>query len=611
VTTAPALSRVLRRDVYCVIEDEHRDLAVAESVAAGRFTYFGTQLDLGVEPDWTGASLPADEEWRIAWTKFYDGLDLAHAFTETGDENFLAAWERLVSSWIQRVPVGWDSSDVAARRVQNWLYAWQRFASAPGFRGLSPGLDEQLAGSVAEQAAFVRANLSPARNHRTFELYTLLLVPLALPQADPGGKLLAEAIDGLYENLIEDVLPDGVHCEASTHYHLLALRSFLGARENARRFDLRFPDGYDRHLEQACEFAVHCHRPDGRIPALSDSDTGSYAPLLELAAVLLGRPDFLYAATAGAEGTPPGRRYASFPTGGFFFQRSGWGDQRLGFDEERFLVFDCGPLGAGGHGHYDLLGIEVAAGGRPLLIDPGRFTYAEESPNWRRWFKGTAAHNTVCVDGLDQTPYRRRKPEGPVAEGRFLGRMSATGLDVLHGEATSPCYDAVHTRRVVFVGDEYWLVEDRLSAPTRHRYDLRFHLAPEAWNETEIADDGGLAVVRAPGLALVFPPTSAPVLEDGWYAPEYGRKLPAPVVSLVVEDARHAHFFTLVVPLDAGAPAPRLTVRSAADPVVVEVSTAEHRDVVTWNRRNAWWRRTGPDGEPLSFRTCAAEEGKA
>jgi heparinase II/III-like protein len=608
MTTAPTLPAVVRRDVYCPIEHEHRDLAVADAVSRGRFEYFGTSLDLGTEPDWTGAPLPADEEWRIAWCKFYDGLDLAHAFGETCEPAFLRAWEQLVRSWIETVPVGWDSSDVAARRVQNWLYAWQRFASSPAFAGLSPGLDAALMRSIAEQADCIRPNLSPARNHRTLELYTLFLVPLALPQTDPGGDRLAEAIRDLHENLLSDVLPDGVHCEASTHYHLLALRSFLGARENARRFGLTLPDGFDRQLERACEFALHCHRPDGDIAALSDSDTGSYAELLELAASLLGRPDFLYAASAGARSTPPGRRYASFPVGGYFFQRSGWGRDGVAFADERFLVFDCGPIGEGGHGHYDLLSIEVAAGGLPLLVDPGRFTYAEDADhNWRRWFKGTAAHNTVCVDGLDQTPYRRRRPKGAVARGRFRGRMSATGLDVLHGEATSPCYDAVHARRVVFVGDEYWLVEDRLRAATPHRYDLRFHLAPDAWEETEMARADDASVVRAPGLALVVPGPAVPALEEGWYAPEYGRKLHAPVVSIAVDGVRNTEFFTLVAPLGPAQPAPALSIRSATDQVIVEVATDEHRDVVCWNRWNAWWRRTAPDGEPLSFRACTAE----
>ena len=87
----------------------------------------------------------------------------------------------------------------------------------------------------------------------------------------------------------------------------------------------------------------------------------------------------------------------------------------------RYLIFDCGPLGDGGHGHYDLLSVEAWDGARPLVLDPGRFTYAEPL---RRWFRGTAAHNTVCVDGEDQTPYARGRSSLPSAEGRFLGRAT-------------------------------------------------------------------------------------------------------------------------------------------------------------------------------------------
>ena len=585
MTTAPAFIRVVRRDVYCAIEHEHRDLAVAEAVAAGRFAYFGTQLELGLEPDWTRALLPADEEWRIAWTKFYDGLDLAHAFAETGNPAFLDAWERLVASWIRLVPVGWDSSDVAARRVQNWLYAWQRFASAPAFRGLSPGLDEELARSVAEQAAFVRANLSPARNHRTFELYTLLLVALALPQVDPGGDLLADAIDGLHENLLEDVLPDGVHCEASSHYHLLALRSFLGARENARRFGLRFPDGFDRHLERACEFALHCHRPDGQIPALSDADSGSYAR----AARARGR--------AARTARLPLRRDGRFrgkATPPALHELPG---RRLFLPAQRL-----GRPGAPVPGRtLPRLRLRPARRRRPRPLRPaqhrglGRRAAAPRRPRTLHVRRGVA-QLAPLVQGDGGPQHRLRRPArpdalpaaeagGPVAEGRFLGRMSATGLDVLHGEARSPCYDAVHARRIVFVGDEYWLVEDRLSAPTPHRYDLRFHLAPEAWNETEIVHDSARAVVRAPGLALVCSRASAPVLEEGWYAPEYGHKLPGP-------GRQHRRGERP----ERGLPHPRGAARGrtaharaspsgrAGDPIVVEVATPERRDVVAWNR---------------------------
>ena len=92
---------IVPRPTYCVIDHERRDLSVAEAACEGRFEHFGTALDLGVEPDWTGAKLPPDEEWLIAWSKFYEGLDLGHAFAETGETRFLRAWERLVSSWIR------------------------------------------------------------------------------------------------------------------------------------------------------------------------------------------------------------------------------------------------------------------------------------------------------------------------------------------------------------------------------------------------------------------------------------------------------------------------------------------------------------------------------
>ena len=610
------------RAVFCVIEHAYRNCRRAEAVCAGRFTEAGITLDLGVEPDWLGAEFPPDKEWRIGWSKFYYGLDLAHAFAETGDPTFLRTWERLVVSWIRQVPVDRDNSDVTGRRIQNWIYAWNRFAASPRFPGLSAGVAETILASLAEQVGHLRNNLTAERNHRTLELYALFVAALSLPELPDSGELLDLSVHALYENLITDVRPDGVHRESSTHYHLIALRTFLAARENGRRFGVHFPDGYDDRLARACEFALHCHRPDGAIPALSDADTGSYADLLELAASLLGRPDFLYGATAGARGTPPRRCHASFVEGGYFVQRSGWGSGKTPFREERFLIFDCGPVGDGGHGHYDLLNVEISGGGRPLVVDPGRYTYSEEPPNWRRWFKGTAAHNTVCVDGLDQTPYRLSRPRGPVAQGRLLERFSAPGLDMLCGEARSPAYEAVHTRRILFVGNEYWIIADRLRGEQRHRYDLRFHLSPEAWQRTTATARGGNAVVRAPGLALVFLPSCDLRIEPGWVAPEYGRKVPAPVVSVSVE-AVDADFVTVVLPFRVGGPVP--PVRVAADvtlrtgAAVIEVLGVQPggRDLVAWNpspqpvgfgplpcNAAAAWLRESAAGERLAFRAC-------
>ena len=572
------------RVVRCVIEHLHRDMSVAEDACVGRFTLAGITCQLGPEPDWLGADLPEDEEWRIEWTKFYFGLDLAYALAQTGDRRYLDAWERLVRSYIRQVPVGVDSSDVAARRVQNWVYAWGAFAEADGFAGLSDGLEADLLDRLGEQIRYIRDHLTAERNHRTLELYALIVVALAFPQLDPDGELLQTGINEIHTNLLTDVRLDGVHREHSTHYHLIALRSFLGARDNLRRFGHELPSSYDAHLTRACDFAMHCHRPDGAIPALSDSDNGAYGDVLRLAADVLDRPELRYVATGGSEGSPPADRRGAFPFGGYWTQRSGWGDRDTTFGDERFLIFDCGPVGDGGHGHYDVLSFEAMASGRSLIVDPGRHTYAEIEPNLRHWFKGTAAHNTVVVDGLDQVPYRRGKPrKGTHSEAHFHGRLSAPGLDVLDGEVRSVAYDAVHRRQIAFVADTYWLIVDTLRAGSVHDYDLRFHLPSDAQGRVEVqASDTGWSV-RAPGLALVGADRLGPQIEDGWVSPDYGIRRDAPVVSVCRHAVADTSFATLLAPLPDGSPVPQLQFTTGPDGWRAVVTDGVSCDVIEWH----------------------------
>lgn len=622
-------TQIRPRTVFCIVEHAYRSIAVADAVCAGRFTHAGLTLDLGLEPNWLSSRLTVDAEWRIEWSKFYYGLDLAFAFRETGGGKYLRAWERLVRSWTRQVRIDFDPADVTGRRILNWIYAWDAFASSPRFAEFAEGFDEEIFASLAEQVSHLRHHLTPERNHRTLELYALFIAALSLPELDAGGSLLDFAVTELHRNLLADIRPDGVHRENSTHYHMLVLRSFLGARENARRFGVEFPEGFDAHLERACEFAMHCHRPDGLIPALSDSDTASYTDLLELASEILSRPDFLYVATKGARGVSPKQKNASFPDGGYFIQRSDWGDDGTPFRDARFLVFDCGALGDGGHGHYDLLNVEIAAMGRPLILDPGRYTYSEHGENWRRRFKGTAAHNTVCVDRLDQTPYRCGKPKGQTARGQLIERLRAPGFDVLCGEASSPAYEASHTRRIFFIAGEYWLVVDNLHGDRPHQYDLRFHLAPEAWEQTSVVSNDVNAVVRAPGVSLIFGTTHQPHIEAGWIAPEYGVRLPAPVVSVVAEGVCETSFFTLIAPLDASAPAPTLHVHSrqtdASQELLVEVNgvgaDGSSTDRMMWSatprafefglfegRASAAWMRASAAGTSSAFAACNVHE---
>ncbi len=573
-------TRVRPRQVFCPIEGRHRDLRVAAEVLAGRFTCAGTTLHLGLTPNWLLDGLGDDEEWQIEWCKFYFGLDLAHAYCVTSDPAYLNAWKLLVDTWIDQCEPDADPSEVTARRLQNWLYAWQEFERVPTFAGLGPAFEQRLLRSMSGQLRHVAAQLTSERNHRTLELFCLLVVSLGLPVLDPGGACAARAWAELQDNLLTDVWSDGVHRERSSHYHLIALRSFLGARLNITRFGGEVPAAYDDRLRAALRFGMHLHRPDGQIAALSDSDSGSHLDLLELAAETLDSPELRYVASAGRSGEPPAERCADFPVGGYHVQRSGWGDRGERYVDERFLVLGCGPLGDGGHGHYDSLSVEAYGNGHPLVVDPGRFTYAEGEPNWRRWFKGTAAHNTVTVDGLDQQPYRRGRPKGALMSSRLLERRSVGGIELLQGEVVSPAYPAVHRRTVLFVAGEYWLVLDTLHSDRQHDYVLRWHLADAA--EPTLTEAPGVGTrVTTPTVLLELAGLATVTTEPGWVAPEYGVRIATPVVAGALARAADGQTVTLLAPRRNGGSVRLLEADPAAGSVVVELPDGS-TDRVSW-----------------------------
>src|SRR3954469_20066119 len=198
------LSAAAPRRVYCVCEQEYQSRSVADAVAAGRFPIQGITVPLGIEPDWLDAPLPRDCEWRLELNKFYYGLDLAAAAEQTGSPTYLAAWQRLVTSWIAQVPVDFDPTDVIGRRIQNWVYAWNRFAEQFDVEAAMPGFEQRISASLHAQVAYLRRHLTRERNHRTLELYALFVAALAVPALDGDGELLRFGIRALHENLLAD-----------------------------------------------------------------------------------------------------------------------------------------------------------------------------------------------------------------------------------------------------------------------------------------------------------------------------------------------------------------------------------------------------------------------
>jgi uncharacterized heparinase superfamily protein len=208
------------------------------------------------------------------------------------------------------------------------------------------------------------------------------------------------------------------------------------------------------------------------------------------------------------------------------------------------LVFDAGQLGypsIAAHGHADALSVCLALDGVWWLVDPGTYAYHSD-PEWRHYFRSTGAHNTLLIDGRDQSDMG-----GPFLWTRHtrarLVRCETLAGGVQEAEGWHDGYRGLGLthRRIVAWDPATGTMEirDDLDGDGAHLCELHFHFAPElrvaltrdGLQADVVAMDSGrlLHLELAEGWDWrVITGRSAPPL--GWYSPALERKLPAPVL---------------------------------------------------------------------------------
>ena len=528
-----------------------------DKILNGYFEFNSETYQLSDPIHWT-KNPSSDIEWLILLHKFYYAVGLGMAFQESSDPAYAQAWIRLTESWIDSAPLDLLSSDVTGRRIQNWIFAHHFFIRNQIPACLNASFYLKFLISLNEQVAHLCQHLTVARNHRTLELCAIFLAAVVFPEFRKSEEWLEFARNELSKNAESDFLSDGVHCELSTDYHHLVLKNFLWIKRLSQLNGICLPEIIDHQIRKALEFSMFVHKPDGRIPSLSDGDSRSFLDLLEQGYHLYPDEALRYVVSQGRSGIPPQPRSRAFSQSGYYVIRSGWGQRADCFRDQRYMVIDCGPLGAGNHGHFDLLNIEMAAFGQSLIVDPGRYTYDESGdPNWRVHFRHTSAHNTVLVDGKNQTRYvqgkRKYKIKGPEPLHEVKSFITGTGFDFFQGVAKSHEYPVIHERSIFFICQEnspqYWIISDRLVAKEPHRYDLRFHLSNDAQGKVELGYDNHAVIANSPHLLLAQPLSQniSPSIEQGFLSDSYGIKHPAPVIQFN-QSASTACFHSVLLP---------------------------------------------------------------
>jgi Heparinase II/III-like protein/Heparinase II/III N-terminus len=440
-------------------------------------------------------------------------VTLAQAWHLTGDERYALGCRTLLDSWFSQCPyprgVNWCVSLEHAVRLVNWSFAWHLlggedsivFAAEAGQAFRARWLE-----CVYRHCHFIPRHWSrhsSANNHLLGEATGLFVGALTWPLWRQSARWARQARAELEREALAQTFADGVNKEQAIWYHHAVTDMMLIAGLVARANRQDFGKEYWARLEVMLEFIASVMDVGGNVPMIGDADEGVlvrlapriaaeaangaaasaageavgelplasdpdvFRSLLATGAVLFGRPAMRAKAGAfddksrwllGDEGAEafdridasrayPVRR--AFPEGGYFILGEDFETPR-----EVRIVADAGPLGylaIAAHGHADALAFTLSVGGKPILVDPGTFSYS--AMPWRRYFRSTAAHNTVVVDDRNQSQFA----------GSFLW--------LRHANVTVEAFYASWDDQTLIARHDGYR---RLSDPVRHRRTWRY-----------------------------------------------------------------------------------------------------------------------------------------
>jgi hypothetical protein len=562
-------------------------VARADRVLVHRFTFFGLKdADLGSPIDWnrdheSGLASPMSfapaidyrdassaGDAKVVWepSRHQHLVVLARAYRATGDVRYAREVVAQIVSWLDQSPfwrgMNWRSPLEFAIRVINWVWALDLIRESGA---LDDATDRRI-----RHAAFLHtweivrkySRGSSANNHLVGEAAGVYVATAYFPDMPHAAAWHEESRAILEREVVAQTYADGGTREQATGYHLFVLQFYLACGAVARRQGRDFSPEYWGRIGRMYDF-VAALVEGGPLPMIGDADDGyvldlgsggvDMPGLLSIGADIFNRPDLARAAGGPQEWafwlrgspsvpvSPPAAPAVhltsrSLEHSGYYILQSGTGAAGVS------IVIDCGELGYGplaAHGHADALSLMVRVNGHDVLVDPGTYDYFTY-PEWRRYLRSTHAHNTVAVDGVDQSVMAGAFMWSHRARARCVSWSPAHEGGVFEGEhdgyARLPD-PVIQRRRISLVGTTGVIqITDTIVARAPHVVECRFHFA-------ETCD---VAIVAAHEVRIVSPSSSLRMTMDprmtltlvagvegpdgGWVSRGYHRKAPAAMV---------------------------------------------------------------------------------
>lgn len=551
-------------------------------------------------PFWEINFAQSDRDVKFIWelNRHKQLYPLGEAYLMTGEEHYAGEIVKQIDSWIEQNPpdwgVNWAGPLELGIRCMAWCWALEAIRNSTA---MTAEFLARCLVSLHQQIHWMDRYLEDylTRNtHLVGEVAAMAYCGLHFPELRSSRKWLKKGIALLERELQRQVLPNGMHYERTVYYHNYMLDFCLGVYLTGMQNGLQFSDVWERQIRKMFNWLAWAAPPEERLPDVGDADGGvvfpyaewdllGYRQRLQVGAELFDQPHWKSLAEPEPESLlfwfpleriEHYRRMTSdaLPEAGYQPEDE-WGIHRgkVG-GQPVYLLFDWGALGVGrcGHGHADMLQLLLSVNDQPVLIDPGTYTY-NGGIDWRNYFRGTRGHNTLTLDGQDQSAPGSAFVWEQIAECRLLdcGHQGSYTWWLAEQDGYHRLEPPATHRRLVTISnpdDTLYLtfVLDEVLTEGQYSVESCWHFSPQEhhWNGTERRMEFALSSPHLQGMMLL--PLNVSMETDlvkgqktpclqGWYSRNYGEITEAPVLVRREEATGKSSLLTTIVIAEKGA----------------------------------------------------------
>lgn len=467
----------------------------AEKLLEQRFCFRGIQHDFPSEVLWQECP-NGNISWNWDLNRHRFLLTLGTACYYSGETKYHTKLIELWEHWIDHNPVGstacWKHPFEVAARLQNWIWAYFLLERSGN---VAPARLSRLRSAIRDHGVFLSSNLEYhwPNNHLLLEAKALYEYALLFPHFRESSKLLNRAKRVLEREVLAQVLPDGAHSELSSMYHRIVAGELGELVLLSQKLGRPLPPGIKGRIAAMAEFTRALLRSDGTVPLLGDSALDDVYMRFDPAQRECSDLNYWVSQGDVLSFSQPSARLPelhNFLQAGYSFIRDATRDIHLTFD---FGHFSQCP--AANHAHCDALSFELYVAGKPLIVDPGIYLPWGQNGHWSQHFRTTGAHNTLMVDGNEQSELSRYCDVGRTARSKLISHSVTTGGAALTAECVpygAPDGGLRHQRQIRYDRSGLITIHDEVEGSGRHRLDWTFQFAPEV-DLLELADGAVLA----------------------------------------------------------------------------------------------------------------------